>query len=445
MILTSIAQPTPCSPPAHACYNGQQQHQARRSRSERDQRGRCRQLREDPISVVLTNDLVITGPQIDQDIGLLDTAWRGPATFALIPAKADPAWISDTLSRLPPDLQTGHFALLTSGVTGRPKLVIGNRRRSESLAVALHAVQSGDAALETIVTLPLTYCFAFVNQWLWARVTKRRLILTKGFSEPAGLAAALDIANRAMLCLVGAQVPLLRQFMDGRQFPGVVRLHFAGGRFPQEYIGYLSAMFPNARIFNNYGCAEAMPRLTLRPAAASDSAANIGRPLPGVELRSASDRKLLFRSPFRAVAYCDGERLHRIGDDEWIETGDLGYPVADGSWELEGRANEVFKRYGEKVSLPQLMSTVQKTWTGEAAFYREVGADGEEGCVLVLAPNPTDSQLRMVLRTFRAHWPRPHWPLRIEGMERLPLLSNRKIDTHQLASAPKTTHWRQRI
>ena len=392
--------------------------------------------------------VILRESAVDRDIGRLDRAWSEPPTFAFVPDKAqvDDRWIGEALASLPLDLQLGHFALLTSGSTGKPKLVIGERVRSEALARTLHEVQSAEPVAETIVSLPLTYCYAFVNQWLWARVSRRRLVLTRGFSEPDRLRAVLEAADRAMLCLVGAQVPLLRQLLDGLVFPGVIRLHFAGGRFPQEHLDLLAATFPNAEVFNNYGCAEAMPRLTLRRAAESTAARNIGRPLPGVQLRTGAGGRLLFRSPFRAPAFHDDDGLRLIADDEWVETGDFGHAADDGTWALDGRSNEVFKRYGEKVSMPQLLATAHAAWHGEAACYRERDSEGEDGCVLVLAPEPSQAQVRDLLRAFRGGWPRPHWPLRIEAMAALPKLANRKIDTGSLPAAEdKQVLWRQRI
>ena len=66
----------------------------------------------------------------------------------------------------------------------------------------------------TVVALPLTYSFAFVNQWLWARQLGRRLVPTPGLAAPAELGRALDGCRDAMLCLVGAQVPLLELAED---------------------------------------------------------------------------------------------------------------------------------------------------------------------------------------------------------------------------------------
>jgi acyl-CoA synthetase (AMP-forming)/AMP-acid ligase II len=210
----------------------------------------------------------------------LDRAWAKAESFVFLPSKAgvNEAFLHDTLARLPAELSEGHCLLLTSGSTGEPKLVVGNRQRAMNLARTLHAVQRSEPVEETIVALPLSYSYAFVNQWCWSRCHDRRLVHTAGFADPPSLLAALRAASSAMLCLVGAQVPMMACDFKGESFPGVVRLHFAGGRFPQERLAQLREFFPNAQVFNNFGCAEAMPRLTCRPAEDSDEAANIGRP-----------------------------------------------------------------------------------------------------------------------------------------------------------------------
>jgi acyl-CoA synthetase (AMP-forming)/AMP-acid ligase II len=163
-------------------------------------------------------------------------------------------------------------------------------------------------------------------------------------------------------------------------------------------------------------------------------------------MKSDVEKRLLFRSPYRAVAFIDDEGFHPVADDDWIPSGDLGEKMPDGSWRLLGRANEVFKRFGEKISLPQLLTTVKGAWSGDAAFYQEVDPAGEQACVLVLSPEPNERELREVLMAFRKHHKRPHWPLRIESLAFVPLLPNGKPDIPGLKNAEnKQLHWRQRI
>jgi len=378
----------------------------------------------------------------------LEEHWNGEETFAYLPEKSPVPrdWVAGALESLPEALRTGCFCLLTSGSTGSPRIVVGSKGRAERLAAVLHQAQQSEPVAETIVTLPLSYCYAFVNQWLWARMSGRRLVMTHGLSRPDALLASLRGAGDAMLCLVGPQVPLLIGMAGEEAFPGVVRIHFAGGRFPQERIPRLRAMFPNARIFNNYGCAEAMPRLTLRPAEAGGEASDIGLPIPGVQLKTGEAGEILFRSEYRGVALVDSEGCRPIPDDEWIASGDLGREDAGGHWHVLGRPGEVFKRYGEKVAIPQVLATVNQHWTGQSSSYRDRDSAGEDGFALVLCPVPPEETVRSILQALRALHPRTHWPLRIESRDALPLLPNGKVDGGALKDLDgKLLHWRQRI
>ncbi|MFC1796201.1 hypothetical protein ACFL1V_03805, partial [Pseudomonadota bacterium] len=138
--------------------------------------------------------------------------------------------------------------------------------------------------------------------------------------------------------------------------------------------------------------------------------------------------------------------FHSVGTDDWVPSGDFGKHLDDGGWCLLGRANDVFKRHGEKISLPQLLTTVKTHWSGDAAFYQEVDPAGEQACVLVLSPEPDKQEVRQLLMAFRNNHSRPHWPLRIESLDQMPLLPNGKTDLQSLAESRHTTlHWRQRI
>ena len=155
---------------------------------------------------------------------------------------------------------------------------------------------------------------------------------------------------------------------------------------------------------------------------------------------------MLFLSEYRGVAQVDIRGTRTIPDEEWIPTGDFARAVAGGQWELLGRSGEIFKRYGEKIALSQILATVNRDWHGQVSYYRDRDAAGEEGYALVLCPAPTPEALRMLLQAFRTGHPRTHWPLRIESTEAFPLLPNGKVDAFALGNqAGKSLHWRQRI
>jgi len=391
---------------------------------------------------------ILTEGEVNTDITKLDRCWAEIATFVFLPDRSGVSkeWVEKVVRQLPELFHKNHFVLFTSGSTGQPKLVIGSRERAEKLARVLHEVQDSEPCRQAILALPLTYCYAFVNQWLWSRVMKRDLILSGGFKQPDTLRKALLEANDALLCLVGAQVSLFTtHYGHDISFPGIIRLHFAGGPFPQNEIDIVKRLFPNARIFNNYGCAEAMPRLTIRPLEDSDEGSNIGKPLPGVELKISDKGEILFRSPYQAVGFYDDNGLYIPTEEDWISSCDLGEEIENGYWRIKGRSNEIFKRYGEKISLPQLLEIVYACWSGQAAFYRDVDISGEGGHVLILSPEPTKEQVRSILQAFRKNYSRTHWPIRVESTSSFPVLPSGKIDKSALSRiTDRTIHWRQR-
>jgi acyl-CoA synthetase (AMP-forming)/AMP-acid ligase II len=387
--------------------------------------------------------------EVEQDITKLDKAWSETSTFVLLPNRSNVTkeWVQKGMEHFPEVFRQNHFALLTSGSTGQPKLVIGSRERAEILVHVIHKVQDSEPAKQTVLALPLSYCYAFINQWLWSRVMKRELTLSGGFHRPDILMKCLSEAEDCLLCLIGAQIPLfVSNYGDSISFPGVIRLHFAGGPFPQNQIKVVQRFFPNAHIFNNYGCAEAMPRLTCRPLEDSDEGSNIGVPLPGIEMRAGNQGEILFRSPYRAVGFYDDSGFRVPSDEDWIPSGDFGEQIENNYWRIKGRSDEVFKRYGEKISIPQLLETVYSQWSGYAVFYREMTASGEEGHILVLSPDPTKEQVQSILQAFRKNHPRTHWPIRLESISSIPTLPSGKIDRSALrGNTNLIVHWKQRV
>jgi acyl-CoA synthetase (AMP-forming)/AMP-acid ligase II len=106
----------------------------------------------------------------------------------------------------------------------------------------------------------------------------------------------------------------------------------------------------------------------------------------------------------------------------------------------------VFKRHGEKVSMPDLLGTALSVGSVQAVMIRDVDPQGEEGAVLVVSPPPSDTEVKQVLKAYRAAHPRTHWPLRIESVEQFSELATGKIDVQGLPADPsKVVHWWQRL
>jgi long-chain acyl-CoA synthetase len=389
---------------------------------------------------------VLSEAEVQKNPALLSEAWNADSSFILLPTPAPITreWLSEAVALVPAEFAQGHFGILTSGSTGTPKLVIGSKSRTTLLAGEIHARQELEPVETAIVTLPLSYSYSLVNQWVWAHLHGRRLVQTRGLADPAALLATLDETKSSMLCMVGSMLPVLRRYVaPDRTFANVIRLNFAGGPFPQAEMDWLQQVFPNARIYHNYGCTEALPRLTIRRADESSDAMELGAPVAGAEFQVDGDGMLLFRSPYSASLILDVEKATRIAPSDWVGTGDRAELLPNGRVRLLGRKSEVFKRHGEKISLSLLGESIQGIWKKGLAFYTETAADGETGHVLVLAPDADQAGARTILLHLRQHYRRPFWPIRIENAEAIPLSGNGKPDLAALKEQPRTLLWKQ--
>jgi acyl-coenzyme A synthetase/AMP-(fatty) acid ligase len=378
----------------------------------------------------------------------LAQAWEGDRSFLLVPTPCpvEAIWLDCVLGKLPVTLRQEHFGILTSGSTGAPKLVIGNKERTAKLAREIHRAQALESVTTAVLALPLAYSYSLVNQWLWAHLYGRELLSTRGLGDPAGLYAALQGSRDAMLCLVGSQVPLFRRHLPtGMQFPGIIRLNFAGSPFPQAELPWLREVFPQAEIYHNYGCTEALPRLTVRRGDESPDPMVLGEPLAGIELALGEGGELRFRSPYSAVAIAGEDGLNLIAANEWLGTGDLAVCLEDGRVRLIGRASQVFKRHGEKISLSAVTSQLREHWSGGIALYTETSPDGEMGYVVALTPEPASAELRKILLGFRERYRRPYWPIRIEAVENIPLSANGKPNLNALRESGGKVIWKQML
>jgi acyl-CoA synthetase (AMP-forming)/AMP-acid ligase II len=389
---------------------------------------------------------VLFEAEVQANPALLSDAWNSDSSFILLPTPAPVTeeWLSEALVMIPAEFAQGHFGILTSGSTGTPKLVIGSKGRTTRLARQIHARQELESVETAIVTLPLSYSYSLVNQWIWAHLHERRIVQTRGLADPATLLATFEEAKSSMICMVGSMLPVLRRYVPAnRSFPNVIRLNFAGGPFPQAEMEWLQQVFPNTGIYHNYGCTEALPRLTIRRADESADAMELGAPVEGAEFHVDEDGMLLFRSPYSASLVLDVESATRIDPSDWVSTGDRAEFLPNGRVRLLGRKSEVFKRHGEKISLSSLGESIRGIWNKGLAFYTETAADGETGHVLVLAPDADQASARTILLHLRQHYRRPFWPIRIENAETIPLSGNGKPDLAALKEQPRTLLWKQ--
>jgi acyl-CoA synthetase (AMP-forming)/AMP-acid ligase II len=183
-----------------------------------------------------------------------------------------------------------------------------------------------------------------------------------------------------MLCLVASQIHALHgmRYGAGESLPELKVVNFAGAPFPVCRVDTIRSLFPNARVLNNYGCTEGLPRLTVMEVEDSHpDVTNVGRAIPGVSLRVAGSSMgpIEFQAPSALIGTVNPDGSIHM-HPEWIGSGDSG--VLDGD-ELHvlGRHDQIFKGAGERFSLLEL----------EQSFLALAGIDN------VMAMIPGESRL----------------------------------------------------
>ncbi len=136
-------------------------------------------------------------------------------------------------------------------------------------------------------------------------------------------------------------------------FGGRIRLLLSGGAALPEDLGYIyiGAGIP---IMQGYGLTETSPVITTGQLS-DNCVGTVGRAIPNVEIRIASDGEIEVRGPNVMRGYYNRPEETRAAftDDGWFKTGDIGTLDADGFLRITDRKKELFKTSGGKYISPQ--------------------------------------------------------------------------------------------
>ncbi|MCP3161435.1 class I adenylate-forming enzyme family protein [Myxococcus qinghaiensis] len=268
------------------------------------------------------------------------------------------------LDTLPSTSAQAHASIVyTSGSTGTPRGVIqtfGNIAANTRSIVEYLGLTSRDRAH---LVLPLHYCYgkSVLQTHL---LVGGSVFLDPRFMYPQVVLEAMAAEKSTGFAGVPLTFELLRR-QAGAEALSKLRLRYAtqagGGMSPDTIQWTRDALYP-AELYVMYGQTEATARLSyLPPTRASEKAGSIGVAIPGVELRVVGEDgkalptgetgHLVARGANVTPGYLgDPEETAAILKDGWLWTGDLAWKDADGFIFLVGRAKEILKVGGHRVS-----------------------------------------------------------------------------------------------
>jgi acyl-coenzyme A synthetase/AMP-(fatty) acid ligase len=242
------------------------------------------------------------------------------------------------------------------------------------------------------------------------------VFLDNRFMYPRVVMAALAEHGCTGLYGVPLTYELLRRHMKAEELPSE-RLRVvaqAGGHLDQLTREWCADAFAPARFFVMYGQTEATARLTvLPPEHLRTKAGSIGVPISGVELRvvSSAGEPLCDEEPGHLVArganvtpgyFHDDAATAEILRDGWLWTGDLGFRDPDGFFFLTGRAKEILKIGGQRVSPLEIENALLEhpavVAVAVAGVADEVSGEAAAAFVVVDGPPIDEQELRRLCR-----------------------------------------------
>jgi len=257
--------------------------------------------------------------------------------------------------------------MYTSGTTGLPKGIMFSQRNVVSKrfcrAFALPNLGQGDTFLSF---LPLFHTFGRWLELMGTLFWGATYVFARNPSQ-----ASLQEDFRAQEPTVFISVPKkwaelyehavrLAGSEAAEEVPDRIR-ELTGGqlRHGLSAAGYLDPVVfrqmnrAGIALCSGYGMTEATGGITMTPPWGYRDG-SIGRPLPGIELKTADDGELLIRGPYVMTGYfrpSDGDV--GVDDDGWFRTGDIVSVDDDGHYRLVDRKKEIYKNRKGQTIVPQ--------------------------------------------------------------------------------------------
>lgn len=304
--------------------------------------------------------LVSDRPELAAPAQRLGTRAVAPAALLDGPAAAPPVVSGDSTA----------LVLYTSGSTGRPKGIVCPHR---AVAFAAWAISQRLAYRPDDVVwtrLPLSFDYGLYQVFLCA-LAGAELVLPKGTASAREL-VALRAAGATVVPVVPTLAGILARLAARDRRPLSVRLFTnTGAALVGRDVERLRTVFPGAAVVCMYGMSECKRITIADPDEDLAHPATVGRALPGtrvwvvdsagVPLPPGETGEIVAAGPHVMAGYRRAEeqstqrfRPAPDGNGPAVFTGDHGRLDADGRLYFAGRADDLFKRRGWRMTTQEL-------------------------------------------------------------------------------------------
>ncbi len=313
--------------------------------------------------------------------------------------------------------------MFTSGTTGDPKGVMITHANLVANVEATDQVVPGKPSYRLLSLLPLSHMLEQMGGLLVALhcgasitypISRQPTVLLRTMRErrvtnllvvPQVMELFLHGIEREarrqgkegvfnLLLRVAPYLPLrLRRLLFGsvhRRFGGALEFVVAGGAALDQEVGATWSLL-GVKVLQGYGATEASPLISCHTLA-DPHFDSVGRPVPGVEVKIASEGEVLVRGPNITPGYWEApEQTAAAFQDGWYKTGDMGYFDAQGFLHLNGRKKDmVVLSNGQNVFPEDIEAVLRKhpAITDSAVVGLPKGAGVEVHAALLLS-DPT--------------------------------------------------------
>jgi oxalate---CoA ligase len=345
---------------------------------------------------------------------------------------------------LPDAPGTGGIFLCTSGTTGTPKGIELREDQLAHVAAAVAGQHELTPADRGYCCLPLFHINAEVVGLLATLHAGATLVLDRAFSRRR-FWPVIEERRITWINAVPAIIALLAMEPGEQRAPGRVRFIRSASAPLSPSVLVRFEQLTGIPVIETYGMTEAASMIAANPLDGPRKPGSVGRPA-GTEVRVVSEAgpcadyvvgQVQIRGPGVITSYATGGRPGVIGDDGWLDTGDLGHLDEDGYLYLAGRTDDVINRGGEKI-YPREIEDILLAHPGVLAAV-VVGADDEvlgQRPVAYIVPEGSavdDATLEVALRdTCATALPKFKWPSTIVFVDELPLGPTGKVARRRL-------------